>query len=226
MSDNSGPEPIMKIHIHEITDLETELDFTQDEPWVLKAVEAVDEVMDDTAGLKALKPVSAAANRTRPVQAHFSLRKVDEVVVVQGNVDTQIQLVCSRCANPFQMKAHPHFSGLFCKDPVMAGVGHLQEKGKPGGQNRGFARHAHDESLDDPRNEAKDLDITYLSGDHIDLQEILTEQLQLQIPFQPLCRKECKGMCSNCGADLNVGRCACAKVASSHPFAALRDMKF
>jgi uncharacterized protein len=216
----------MKINLHEITDLETELDFTQEEPWVLKAVEAVDEVMDDTAGLKALKPSSASSSRSRPVQAHFSLRKVDDVVVVQGNVDTKIQLICSRCANPFQLAAHPHFSGLFCKDPVMAGVGHLQEKGKPGGQNKGFARHAHDQSLDDPANEAKDLDITYLSGDTIDLQEILTEQLQLQIPFQPLCREECKGMCSNCGADLNVGRCACAKVASSHPFAALRDMKF
>jgi uncharacterized protein len=218
----------MKIHLHEITDLETELDFTQDEPWVLKAVEAVDEVMDDAPGLKALKPSSknGATARPRPVQAHFSLRKVDDVVVVQGEADTKIQLICSRCANPFQLNANPHFSALFCKDPVMAGVGHLQEKGKPGGQNKGFARHAHDESLDDPKNESKDLDITYLSGETIDLQEILTEQLQLQIPFQPLCREECKGMCSNCGADLNVGRCACAKVANSHPFAALRDMKF
>jgi uncharacterized protein len=215
----------MKINLHEITDLETELDFTQEEPWVLKAVEAVDEVMEETAGLKKLNP-SSPANRARPVQAHFSLRKVDDVVVVQGNVDTKIQLICSRCANPFHMEAHPAFSGLFCKDPVMAGVGHLQEKGKPGGQNKGFARHAHDESLDDPKNEAKDLDITYLSGDTIDLQEILKEQLQLQVPFQPLCREECKGMCSNCGADLNVGRCACAKVTSTHPFAALRDMKF
>jgi uncharacterized protein len=231
MSDNSRPETdegVMKIHLHEITDIETELDFTQEEPWVLKAVEAVDEVMDDTPGLKSLRPTAqlSSTSKPRPVQAHFSLRKVDDVVVVQGNVDTKIQLICSRCANPFHMEAHPHFSGLFCKDPVMAGVGHLQEKGKPGGQNKGFARHAHDESLDAPGSQGQDLDITYLSTDTIDLKEILTEQLQLQIPFQPLCREECKGMCSNCGADLNVGRCACAKVVNSHPFAALRDMKF
>ena len=222
----------MKIHLHEITDIETELDFTQEEPWVVAAVQAVDEspseLLGESGSLQALRPVSAngKAQRTRQVDAHFSLRKVDEVVVVQGNVNTQIELLCSRCANSFRHETHPSFSALFCKDPVMAGVGHLQQKGKPGGQNKGFARHAHDESLDTPEGESNDLDITYLSTDWIDLQQILTEQLQLQVPFQPLCREECKGMCSNCGADLNVGRCACSKVSSTHPFAALRDMKF
>lgn len=220
----------MRIHLREITDLETELDFSQDEAWVLDAVQSVDEIFEEPLAsekVKALRPASAPkASKARPIQTHFSLRKVDEVVVVQGSAHTQVQLICSRCANPFQMEMHPQFSGLFCKDPVMAGVAHLEGKGKPAGQNKGFARHAHDENMEQAINEGKDLDITYLSGDYIDLKEVLTEQLQLQVPFQPLCRAECKGMCANCGADLNVGRCACAKVAGSHPFAALRDMKF
>lgn len=70
-----------------------------------------------------------------------------------------------------------------------------------------------------------DLDITYLSEDTIDLKAVLTEQLQLQVPFQPLCREDCKGICFNCGADLNVGRCACAKVTKANPFAALKELK-
>jgi uncharacterized protein len=108
----------------------------------------------------------------------------------------------------------------------MAGVAHLSDETKrPSGQNKGFARHAHDEASDDAISQGKDLDITYLSNDYVDLSEVLTEHLQLQVPFQPLCREECKGMCSQCGADMNVGRCACAKIANSHPFSALKDLK-
>lgn len=204
----------MKIYLHEITDQETELDFNQAEKWVLDAVERVDE----DHGL------NPAALKSRPVQVHFSLRKVDDVVVVSGSIDTSVRLLCSRCAAPFNLKCNSHFSALFCKDPVMAGVGHLQasgrDKGKPAGQTKGYARHAHD-------NEATgmDLDITYLSEDCIDLGDILSEQLQLQVPFQPLCKDSCKGMCMNCGADLNAGRCACAKLTSSSPFSVLKDIK-
>lgn len=212
----------MKIYLHEITDQETELDFTHDEnheeKWLAQAVQKVDE--DTSSGSP-----SAPKAEPRPVQAHFSLRQVDGVVVVSGSIDTHVQLLCSRCAGGFRFETHPQFSALFCKDPVMAGVGHLQQsgrdKGKPGGQNKGFARHAHDSDSDAASEAGMDLDITYLSQDYIDLGEILTEQLRLQIPFQPLCKETCKGICSNCGADLNVGRCACAKLTTASPFAVL-----
>ena len=113
----------------------------------------------------------------------------------------------------------------------MAGVGHLEfartgtQKGvlKPAGQNKGHARHAHDASRD--ISGSQDLDITYLSSDLIELGDVLTEQLQLQVPFQPLCKESCKGICTQCGADLNQGRCACAKIAKNTPFSVLQNLK-
>jgi uncharacterized protein len=213
----------MKIHLSELSEMETELDFTQDEAWVCQAVERVDEAQQDEPRVQspASKPRSA-----RPIQAHFSIRKVDEVVVLSGQIKTYVNLVCSRCANPFHLNCKPGISGLFCKDPVMAGVGHLSdETHRPSGQNKGYARHAHDEAADEEISQGKDLDITYLSNDYVDLSEVLTEHLQLQVPFQPLCREDCKGMCSQCGADLNTGRCACAKLAASKPFSVLKDLK-
>jgi uncharacterized protein len=213
----------MKIHLHEITSMDTELDFTEAEGWPLEAVELIDELPSTEP--TPLRPTQTPKAKPRPVQAHFSLRKVDEVVVVNGSIDTYVRLVCSRCANPFQMTMRPNFSSLFCKDPVMAGVAHLEQPGKPAGQNKGFARHAHDASQDALIAEGRDLDITYLCEDTIDLKELLMEQLQLQVPFQPLCDQECKGMCANCGADLNVGRCACAKVAKVTPFSVLKNLK-
>lgn len=210
----------MKIYLHEITETETELEFTQDENWVRTAVESVDE--EGTAvSLSRTSQVKA-----RPVHTSFILRKVDDVVVTSGTIETYIRLLCSRCANTFHFETKPRFSALFCTDPVMAGVGHLESKGKPAGQNKGYARHAHDTSLDDSETgENSDLDITYLSEDYIDLADLLAEQLRLQIPFRPLCQENCKGICSHCGADQNLGKCACTKLMNPSPFEALKKLK-
>lgn len=228
----------MRVFLTEITERDMDLDFTQEDRWVSDAVSRVDERSEDSF-------VPRPGPRT--ARGHLSLRKVDDVVVISGDVDTSIQLVCSRCATPFQMPAHPAFSALYCTDPEMAGIAHLAREGsgrssrgddrgdvlKPRGQNKGFQRHAHDSSLDATYgpNAGKgasgdlDLDITYLSQEYIDLGEVLSEQLQLQVPFQPLCKEDCKGICANCGADLNAGRCACDKIVKTSPFSVLRDFK-
>ena len=215
----------MKIFLRELTDQETQLSFNQDEPWVAEAVARVDERLENEV-------FARPGLKTRSIETRLSLRKVDEVIVLTGDLKTHIELICSRCANPFQFNCHPKLSALFCTDPVMAGISHLQkepgksrEPGKPMGQNQGHARHAHDYEADAAIESGQDLDITYLSNDYIDLKDVLTEQLQLQIPFQPLCKESCKGICANCGADLNVGRCACAKLTTTQPFSVLKDLK-
>lgn len=57
--------------------------------------------------------------------------------------------------------------------------------------------------------EEKDLGVTVVDEDEIDLQPILMEQIQLNVPMRPLCREECAGLCPTCGADWNQGRCDC-----------------
>lgn len=210
----------MKIYLHQISDMETKLEFTQDDSWVSQVVFRIDEHVEG----------STRPPQPRPIHAHLSLRKVDDVVVVSGKIESYIELVCSRCATLFQHACRPSFSALFCKDPVMAGVAHLQRQetgasARPMGQNQGFARHAHDHDEDVVQAEGKDLDITYLSHEYIELGDVLAEQLQLQVPFQPLCKETCLGMCSNCGADLNSGKCACSKIKVTTPFSVLRDIK-
>jgi uncharacterized protein len=43
----------------------------------------------------------------------------------------------------------------------------------------------------------------------VDLQESLREAAVLAVPLARICREECRGLCSQCGADLNEGDCAC-----------------
>lgn len=52
-------------------------------------------------------------------------------------------------------------------------------------------------------------DVACYSGDSFDPDEDLREILLLETPQVFLCSEECKGLCPDCGADLNREACAC-----------------
>lgn len=43
----------------------------------------------------------------------------------------------------------------------------------------------------------------------IDMDELVMTDVTLEIPFQLLCREDCKGLCPMCGSDLNEKTCDC-----------------
>jgi len=56
-------------------------------------------------------------------------------------------------------------------------------------------------------------DTTALSymGDVIDLREAVRENILLNLPLKPICDEECKGLCSECGVNLNLSTCSCGR---------------
>ena len=42
---------------------------------------------------------------------------------------------------------------------------------------------------------------------NIDLEPIVREYLLIEVPINPVCKPDCKGLCTICGADLNVTVC-------------------
>jgi len=76
------------------------------------------------------------------------------------------------------------------------------------------------EALEDPDaypvpSEAQDLDVT----------PAVREELVLAAPRYVVCRDDCKGLCPQCGRDLNTGPCGCAPATDARwqPFKALKD---
>ena len=47
------------------------------------------------------------------------------------------------------------------------------------------------------------------SDSMIELDPDIREEIILDYPINPLCRIDCKGLCSKCGANLNEGGCNC-----------------
>jgi uncharacterized protein len=53
----------------------------------------------------------------------------------------------------------------------------------------------------------------------VDLESLLREQIILMMPLKPLCVESCKGLCPQCGANLNRETCKCPAAAANSPFA-------
>lgn len=48
-------------------------------------------------------------------------------------------------------------------------------------------------------------------GDILDIDEDIRQEMMVDYPMKLLCKTDCKGLCSNCGQNLNVGNCDCKK---------------
>lgn len=198
----------MKIHLSEIKEEGQDYRFTDQDTWLAQALSALDESDQE---LGKLKPQASAAAKPRPTLVDLNLSKVDGVVIAKGDYQSQLQLLCSRCAKLFTYDLKGKIYDLYTRDREFAG----EENKKVTGTAKSVHREE-DENLPE---------ITYLTQEWVDLSEILTEQWVLQIPLQPLCKADCKGICQNCGSDLNVGRCACAKIQTTNAFSVLKDFK-
>ena len=49
----------------------------------------------------------------------------------------------------------------------------------------------------------------YYENNSLDLYDYIRDTMILEIPIKPVCSVECKGLCSNCGKNLNKEKCEC-----------------
>jgi uncharacterized protein len=59
---------------------------------------------------------------------------------------------------------------------------------------------------------------------HIDLAPLIREYALLEIPISPLHDPNCKGLCPECGQDLNIRDCGHRPQEDDSPFAKLKDL--
>jgi len=60
-------------------------------------------------------------------------------------------------------------------------------------------------------------DLIYIDGPEIELADIILQELLLEVPMKPLCREDCPGLCSRCGALKGSPECTCPQESSVDP---------
>jgi uncharacterized protein len=128
------------------------------------------------------------------------LAKHGRDILVRGHLTGHLDLACSRCLKTFAAPADADFDLLLVPGPE-AVTGEEEELSQP------------------------DLDLDYYTGESINLESLLREQIILTIPLKPLCSEACKGLCPRCGANLNRETCLCKMEKSDSPFAQLAKLK-
>ena len=127
-------------------------------------------------------------------------RDVVEDIRLLGNFSTTVEVRCARCIEPVSTKVGGDFDLLY----------------RPLGVDAG-----HDErSISEAETE-----IGYYSGEGIQLEDVLREQILLALPVKVVCRQDCRGICAGCGRNLNVEACACEEQPPDPRWAALADIK-
>ena len=73
--------------------------------------------------------------------------------------------------------------------------------------------------------EDEDIEVSMLQDDLVDLEPILRDAVVLALPFQPLCKEDCPGLCPECGALLAEDPDHAHDAATDPRWAALADLK-
>ena len=134
-----------------------------------------------------------------PLRVSLSYYRAGSEIFVSGTLDAATTAACSRCAEEFDLPSHRLFRYVLA----------------PAAMNGG-----NDFAL-----RAEDLEFSFYQGDEIDLAPLIREQALLALAERPLCREECRGLCPQCGANLNHGGCGCTIGGLDPRFAVLRDLK-
>lgn len=134
-----------------------------------------------------------------PLKGELRIDKIGKEVVVRGKTAVSVELICSRCLNTFEK--------FFDLDIFTT-------------------YHPISELLSDEVYELheEEMEVDFYSGDELDVDALIEEEIILSIPMKPLCKTDCKGLCPSCGADLNIKECGCAQDNIDERFEVLKKL--
>ena len=112
-----------------------------------------------------------------------------------GGSATELELECGRCLEPFGCRSTRRSSCATCRRRANGGEGRARGRRRRPGDRVLPRRHA---GRDRPAARA----------------------VQLALPMKPLCAEACRGLCPQCGANLNRPQCGCAPMGRSQARAA------
>ena len=74
-------------------------------------------------------------------------------------------------------------------------------------------------------NPEADVDTYTYTGNFIEIDKVLTDNILLNLPIRLVCTKGCKGLCLKCGADLNTKPCECKEETIDPQMEILKNFK-
>jgi uncharacterized protein len=143
--------------------------------------------VDRTLEPSALPAADAEEFRVEaPVRLAFDISKDGSQFHLVGHVASSLTLACGRCLDDIVLPVDLAFDLLYLPHKDNAGEAEVEV-------------------------EDDDLTTAFYGNDEIDLGQLVLEQFYLAVPMKPLCRESCRGLCPECGTNLNTATCTCVR---------------
>lgn len=154
-----------------------------------------DELQPDAIGLD-----EEAARLISPVKVNGTISKADVRYLVEGSLDFQMELDCTRCLETVDTDQTLKFKASYVSP-------------------EDYGNSADTELTDD------DLEVSIVENSKIDLTELVREQVLLNLPTRFLCKEDCQGLCPKCGKNKNKEGCSCEEKEIDPRWEALKKLK-
>ena len=118
------------------------------------------------------------------LEEHRGPRDVVEDIRLRAHVVGDFEGACARCLDPLPQHVDLSFDLIF----------------RPAGADAEPGERMISEA---------ETEIGYYEPSGLLLEDAVREQVLLSLPDRSLCREDCKGLCSHCGANLNETTCTC-----------------
>jgi uncharacterized protein len=148
---------------------------------------------------KQTKPLKTAG-RAQLVQEHHGKHHVINDIRLDGELSTSLELACARCLDPVTEKVARKFDLLYRPQGTDAGKDELSVT-------------------------TAEAEVSYYQGEGLLLEDVIREQLLLAVPLKAICREDCKGLCPQCGKNLNQEPCSCSAALQDPRWSALKDLR-
>lgn len=125
------------------------------------------------------------------------------IVEAEGTVNAQLISTCGRCLAPVEVPMTVSFALSYTES---------KETGDK-------------EDIEEVELSEDDLGLIPFDGQEINLGSDLDQELVMALPQQLLCSETCKGLCHQCGINLNSDKCSCEKPVFHPGLAALKNIK-
>ncbi len=135
-----------------------------------------------------------------PIQIKIKIYKAGDKYVLEGDMVGGLQVQCDRCLEPYHRELKSAFR-VFLALPLP--------------------------ETDQTEVELVegDLEVDFIKGEEVDLDEIIREQIYLSLSMKSLCSESCLGLCPICGSNLNTGDCQCHRKPGHPGFSKLKNLK-
>ncbi len=134
-----------------------------------------------------------------PVKIKATITKMGTDLVLRADIAVLFNVPCSRCLANFTEDVESHIDILYERSERLS---------------------INEEDVD----EADDLVFLDLNAREVEIGPRVVESICLALPFKPLCKDDCLGLCPACGTDLNSGTCNCTTEVEDPRWQALKSI--